>query len=152
MAILKENQDILSRQIKQTFNFVNLTYAETDTHQLLLKSLQKDIHQIYNTVHHLSKELKALFHKRNFFTIMFQLRSHLATLWNNIDSVRIGNLSILNQVSVISSQNLNPALLNPSDFKLLFTKLENQLVSHCRLVLPQWQGENIWCMFKFMKL
>ena len=31
MAILKENQDVLSSQIKMTFNFVNLTYEETDT-------------------------------------------------------------------------------------------------------------------------
>ena len=31
MAILEENQDILSSQIQKTFNFVNLTYAETDT-------------------------------------------------------------------------------------------------------------------------
>ena len=43
MEILKGNQDILSNQVKQTFNFVNLTYVETDTNRLLLKSLKKDI-------------------------------------------------------------------------------------------------------------
>ena len=31
MEILKGNQDVLSNQIKQTFNFVKLTYVETDT-------------------------------------------------------------------------------------------------------------------------
>ena len=61
MEILKENQDILSSQIqKKTFNFINLTNAETDTNRLLLKSLQKDIIQINSTVHHLSTELKGL--------------------------------------------------------------------------------------------
>ena len=68
---------------------------------------------------------------------MFQLRSHLATLQSKINSVRIDILSILNHVSVISSQKLKPALLNPSDLKLLVTKLENQLVSHPRLALLQ---------------
>ena len=31
MAILEENQDVLSSQIQKLFNFVNLTYAETNT-------------------------------------------------------------------------------------------------------------------------
>ena len=74
----------------------------TDSNQLLLKSLQKDILQMNNTVHYLSKELKALFHNRNFFVIIFQLRSHLAALHNGINSVQIDILSILNQVLVIS--------------------------------------------------
>ena len=84
--------------------------------------------------------------------IMFQLRSHLATLSNGINSVRIDILSILNQVSVISSQKLKPALLNTLDLKSLLTRLEDQLMSHARLALPQWNGENIWYMYKFMKL
>ena len=88
-----------------------------------------------NTVHHLSKELTALSHDRNFFIIMFQLRSHLATLQSGVNSVKIDILSILNQVLVISLQMLKPALLNPSDLKLLLTKLANQLVSHTRLAL-----------------
>ena len=61
MPILEENQDILSSQKQKTFNFVNLTYSETDTNLLLLRSLQKDIPQINITAHNLSKELKALF-------------------------------------------------------------------------------------------
>ena len=83
---------------------------------------------------------------------MFQLRSHLATLHNGINSVRIGILSNINQVSVISSQKLKPASLNPSDLKLLLTKLDSQLVSLPRLALPQWEGNTIWYMYKFMKL
>ena len=72
MEILKGNQDILSSQIqKKTFNFINLTFAETDTNRLLLKSLQKDLIQINSTIHHLSKELKTLVHDRNLFIIMF---------------------------------------------------------------------------------
>ena len=59
IEILKGNQDILSNQIKQTFKFVNITYAESNTDRLLLSSLQKDIVQINTTIHHLSKELKA---------------------------------------------------------------------------------------------
>ena len=38
LALLGENQVILSNQILKTFNFVNLTYPETDTNWLLLKS------------------------------------------------------------------------------------------------------------------
>ena len=72
--------------LKKTFNFINLTYMETDTNRLLLKSLQNYILQINSTVHCLSKEVKSLFHDRNFFVIMFQLRSHLATLCNGINS------------------------------------------------------------------
>ena len=40
MAILEENQDILSNQIKEHLIFVNVTYVETDTNQLILKSSQ----------------------------------------------------------------------------------------------------------------
>ena len=69
MEILKGNQDTLSNQIKQTFNFVNLTYTESNTNILLLNSLQKDIVQINTTVHHLSKEHTALILDRNFFII-----------------------------------------------------------------------------------
>ena len=82
---------------------------------------------------------------------MFELTSHLATLCNGINSIRIEILSILNQISVISSQKLKPALLNPLDLKLLLTKPENQLISHPRLALPQLEGEKIWYMYKFMK-
>ena len=97
MAILKENQNALCSQIQDTFNFVNLTYLETDTNSLLLRSLQKDILQINSSVHNLSKELKALFHDRNLFIIMFQLRSHLATLCNGKNSVKIDILLMLNR-------------------------------------------------------
>ena len=114
MAILEENQDILSSQIQKTFNFVNLSYVETDTNQLLLKSLQKDILEINSTVHPISKELKALFYDRNFFIIMFQLRSHLTTPHNGLNSFRIDILSILNHVLISSFQKLKPALLNLS--------------------------------------
>ena len=128
MAILEQNQNIPSSHIQKTFIFVNITYMQTDTNHLLFKSLQKDILQTNSTVHHLSKEMKALFHDRNFLIIMFQLKSHLATLNNGINSARIDILSIFNQVLVISSQKHKPALLNQSDLKLLLTKLENQLV------------------------
>ena len=74
---------------------------------------------------------------------MFQLRSHLVTLQHGINLVRIDILSILNWVLVISSQNLKLALLKPSDLKLFLTKLENQLLSHSQLALPQWKGEDI---------
>ena len=89
--------------MQKTFNFINLTYMETDTNRLFFQSLQKDIIQINSTVHHLSKELKALVHDRNYFIIMFQLRSHLAALHNGIHSVKIDILSIINKVSVLSS-------------------------------------------------
>ena len=89
MEIIKGNQGILSTQIQKTFNFVNLTYTETDTNRLLLRSLQKDIIQTNSMVYHLSKEVKALFHIRRFFIIMFQLRSHLATIYNGIHSAKI---------------------------------------------------------------
>ena len=80
MEILKGNQDILSSQIQKDFQFFNLTFAETDKIRLLLKSLQKHIVEINSSVHCLSKELTTLIHDMNFFTIMFQLRSHLAML------------------------------------------------------------------------
>ena len=103
IAISKENQDILSSQIQDIFNFLNLTYMETDTNRLFLWSLHRDILQINSIVHHLSKELKALFHDRNLFIIMFQLRHHLShsLQWNKFSSNRY--LLILNQVLVISS-------------------------------------------------
>ena len=152
MAILKETQDILSSQIQKTFNFINWTCAETDTNRLLLTSLQKDTLQINSHIHCLSKELTTLFHVRNFFVIIFQLRSCLATLCNGINSVKIDILSILDQVSVISSQKLKLVLLNPFDLKSLLTKLETQLVLYPWLALLQWNSENIWYMYKFMKL
>ena len=70
-----------------------------NTNWLLLRSLQKDILQVNNTVDYLSKELKVLFHDRNIFIMMSQLRSQLATLQSGIDSVRIDILSVLDQVS-----------------------------------------------------
>ena len=75
---------------------------------------------------------------------MFKLRSYLAMLCNGIHSVRIDILSILNQVLVISSQKHIPTLLNPLDLISLLIKLGTQLVSHPRLALPEWNGENIW--------
>ena len=152
MEIWKGNQDFLRSEIHKTFNFINLTYAETDTNRLLLRSLQKDIIKINSTVHHLSKECKTLFHEKNFFISMFQLRSQLTTLHNGIHSVKIDILIILSQVLVIISPKLTPSLLNPLDLISLLIKLENQLVSYPRLALPQWNGENIWYMYKFMKL
>ena len=80
---------------------------------------------------------------------MFQLRSHLATLHNEINLVRIDILSIVNQVLVISLQKLKPALLKQSDLKSLLTKLENLLVLHPRLALSQREGEIIWYMYTF---
>ena len=51
-------------------------------------------------------------------------------------------LSILNHISLISSQKLTP-LLNPLDLISLLIKLETQLVSHPRLALPEWNCENM---------
>ena len=146
MEILKGNQDTLSNKIKQMFNFVNLAYAESNTNRLLLSSLQKDIVQINSTVHCLSKESKALILDRNFFIIMLHLRSHLATLCNGLNSLWINILSIVNQISIISSHILNPALLSPHDLTSLLIQLESKLVSHPRLALPTWHGESIWYM------
>ena len=58
MEILKANQDTLSAQIKETSNFVNLTYMETTTNRLLPHPLQQYVVQINSTVHCLPKELK----------------------------------------------------------------------------------------------
>ena len=149
MAILIQNQDILNNQMQKTFNFINLTCVETDTNSLLLKSLQKDILQINSTVHHLSKEIKSLFHDRTSFVIMFQLRNHLAILHNGINLVKIDILSIFNQVSIISAQKLKLVLLNPLDLKSLPTKLETELVLYPRFALPQWNGENILVYVQF---
>ena len=129
-----------------------MTYAETDRNRLLLKLLKQDIVQINSTVLCLSKELNAFIQDRNFFIIMFQLRSHIAVPCNGLHSVRIDILLILNQVSGISSQKLIPTLLNPLDLISLLNKLEAQLVSCPRLTLPEWNGETIWYMYKFMKL
>ena len=76
---------------------------------------------------------------------MFQLSSHLVTLHNGIHSVKIDILSIFNQVLVISSKKLTPALLNPLNLIPLLAKLETQLVSHPRLALPQLNGEYVIC-------
>ena len=146
MEILKGNQDTLSHQIKQTINFVNLTYAESNTNRVFLSSLQKDVVQINSTLHHFSKKLKASILDRNFFVIMFKLRSHLATPCIRLNSLRISILSVVNQISIISLQKLTPALLSPHDLTSLLIKLEYKLVSHPRLALPSWHGENIWYM------
>ena len=74
---------------------------------------------------------------------MFQLRIHTTTFHNGINSDKIDIPSILDQVSVISSQKLKSALLNPLYIKSLLTKLEIQLALHLRLVLPLWNRENI---------
>ena len=113
---------------------------------------KKDIVQVNITAHHLSKELKALIYNRNFFIFMFQLRCHLATLHNRIHSLKIDILPILNQISVINSQKLTPALSNSLDLTSLLIKLGTTLVSHPRLALPAWYSDNIWYMYKFMKL
>ena len=84
--------------------------------------------------------------------MMFQLRSQLATLQSRINSVKVDILSILDMVSVMSSQKLKPTLLSSTGLKLLLVKLEDQLMSQPHLALPQWQGENTWYMYKFMKL
>ena len=62
---------------------------------------------------------------------------------NEIHSIRIDILSVLNEVSAISFQNLTPTLLDPLDIISLLIKLETQLVSHSQLALPEWNSENI---------
>ena len=59
-------------------------------------------------------------------------------------------MSITDQISVISSQKLKPTLLNPMDLKHVLAKIEDQQMSHPHLALPQWRGEYIWYMYKFM--
>ena len=74
------------------------------------------------------------------------------TLWNGFNSLRTSILSIINQVSFIHSQKLTPALLSPIDITFLLIKLETKSVLHHRLALPAWHGEDIWNMYKFIKL
>ena len=83
---------------------------------------------------------------------MFQLRNHLVTLWNRLNSPRINILSMIIQILVIISQKLTPALLIPFDLTSLLITLETKLVSHPSLALPAWHSENIWYMHKFMRL
>ena len=73
-------------------------------------------------------------------------------LCKRINSLRINILSIINQHFVIDSLKLTPALLNSLDLKSILIKLETKLVSHPRLPLPAWHNENIWYMYKLMKL
>ena len=87
--------------------FIPCYVSPHNTNRLLLKSLQKDIFQINSSVHHLSKELKSLFHNRNFFVIMFQPGSHSTTLHNEINSVKMDILPILAQASIAGLQKLN---------------------------------------------
>ena len=47
---------------------------------------------------------------------------------------------------------LIPAPVKPLDLTSLLIKLETKYISHLRLTLPAWHGENIWHMYKFMKL
>ena len=78
VAILKENQDILSSQIQKTFNFINLTYTETDTNRLLFNLLQKGHSADKQYCPPPMKRDKITFYERNFVVIIFQLRCHLA--------------------------------------------------------------------------
>ena len=45
-------------------------------------------------------------------------------------------MSILDQVSVISSEKHKPTLCHPTDLKHLLAKIEDQLKSHPCLALP----------------
>ena len=153
MEFLKAIQDTLSSQIEDTFNFVNLTYVETNTDRLFFSSLQQDIVQINSTVHHLWKEVKVPILDRNFFIILFQLRSHLVTLHNGLNPLRI-NVSFFNNKSSLRDQftGTNHIPIKPHDLTSLPTKLEVKLISYPQLPLPVWYSENIWYMYKFMKL
>ena len=102
MAILKENQDILSSQIQKTFKFVNLTCTETDTNRLILRSVQKDILQIkcYYTLP--IKRTKSTFPWQKFLYYHVSVEKPFSYPFNGINSVKIDILTILNQISVIS--------------------------------------------------
>ena len=121
MAILEENQDVLSDEMQKTFNFVNLTYAETNTNQLLLKSLQKDTLQVKQ---HSSLPIKGTESTFPQWIFLYQFvtitKCFSNTLkWNKFSQSRYP--IILNKFSVISSQTLTLTLLNPPDLKLLLT-------------------------------
>ena len=90
--------------------------------------------------------------KGTFSSLMLQSTSHPVILCNGIHSLKIDILSILNQISVISSQKLTPSLLTPLNLTSLLIKLETKLVSHPRVVLPAWHSENSWYIYKFVKL
>ena len=89
---------------------------------------------------------------RDFFIILFQLRSYLVSLCDGLTFLSISILSIINQILIRSSQKLAQVLLNPLDLTSLLIKLETKLVSYPRLALHAWHSENIWYMYKFMKL
>ena len=64
------------------------------------------------------------------------------------------NRNLINHKPSLSHKftKITSTLLNPLDLISLLNKLEVQLVSHSRLVLPGWNGKNFWYMYKFMKL
>ena len=123
-----------------------------NTNRLFFSSLQKDIVQINTTVHCLSKEPKALFLHRNFFhhhvSIEVPPSNYLDWIKFPQNKYPINNKSNFNH----KLSKLTPALLSILDLTSLFTKLESKLVSHPRLALPACHGENIWYMYRFMKL
>ena len=91
------------------------------------------------------KRMKALFHY-----VLIKKPFSNTLKWNKSSQSRHSinfKLGFSHQVT-----KLIPALLNLSDPQLLLTKLENQLVSHPLLALPQWEGEDLWYMYMFMKL
>ena len=86
--MLKENQLMQQEQIRECYEFLNITRVETVENRKLLKRLYREIFQLNACFTVLSTETIMLTYHKNFILIILQLRGKIAALQDGLTPVQ----------------------------------------------------------------
>ena len=149
IQILQDQNILQDNQIQELTKFVHLSLVTLRRHHEILHDVQIKLEIIKIQI-----GLLVAAHQRVEFHL--SLLSHLQTTMQRLTT---GILIINEQVDkiyeymrVIASHQLNPLILNPTQFRIILKDISEKLRSHPRLSLPRDPDENIWDYYAISRI
>ena len=153
---LKKNIKILDGRTQQNrkailaaFNLMNLTMLELGEHRRTLSALDERAIHLQRRVLALAEETEANLKgavTNDHFT------AHMWALQNTLTAFQSKMTDLYAYLDAITSQQVTPKLITPSDLRDVLSHAEQQIGSFQRLSLPADPQNNIWIYYRILRL
>ena len=147
--ILKRQNQLQDKQIKQLANYLNLTMHQVDRHSEMLYEMDTKMTIMNKTIQQIMWNLDSMQYETNllhfFQNKFYRVYTSLYVLQSDTDS-------LYEYMRVLASQELNPMIIPPDILKNILHKIETDIKSHARLKLCENPETNIWSYYGTIKL
>ena len=153
LDILKGNQNIQQKQIKEIFKLNNLTGVKITQNRRMLRHLNVELITLNYSVYTLQVEIGKLQTDRNFILSMLQIWHQLSTLLVGVIQLNKDLEEGYNYMTTLCSNVLSPSIISPVELRQLLNNVKQDLVGHPTLGLPSnYEGNGIWDYYWLLKI